>query len=228
MATNPATDPFLARTLAAMENPPPMFRTCAAWATPAARTPPVPSIPCRSPTQPSGFNHTADAAPKCDHDTDTLASFLAWRSATHQIENIHQTVEALLSLMCQFVRAKIVGIASRRSPLRRGAPVEASPQQRRRQQRCGEQWHSNGSGKGILATTAWHSPIAASLAFFLLSFYILLHNREKDDASRLSDTIKLQRYNHQVVNSFSLSLSLSLCSCEDSQRNGDRANFYRL
>jgi len=121
-----------------------------------------------------------------------------------------------------------VGIASRRSPLRRGAPVEASPQQRRRQQSCGEQWHSNGSGKGILATTAWHSPIAAPLAFFLLSFYILLHNREKDDASRLSDTIKLQRYNHQVVNSFSLSLSLSLCSCEDSQRNGDRANFYRL
>ena len=59
-----------------------------------------------------------------------------------------------------------VGIASRRSPLRRGAPVEASAQQRRRQ-RCEEQWHSNGSGKGILATTAWHSLIAASLAFFL-------------------------------------------------------------
>jgi len=75
--------------------------------------------------------------------------------------------------------------------------VEASPQQQRRQQRCGEQWHSNGSGKGILAMTAWHSPIAASLAFFLLSFYILLHSREKDDVSRLSDTIKLQRYNHQ-------------------------------
>jgi len=56
----------------------------------------------------------------------------------------------------------------------------------------------------------WHSPLAASLAFFLLSFYILLYSREKDDASRLSDTIKLQRYNHQVVNSFSLSLSLSL------------------
>jgi len=107
MATNPATDPFLARTLAAMENPPPMFRTCAAPATPTARTPPVPSIPCRSPTQPSGFNHTADAAPKCDHDTDTLASFLAWRSATHQIENVNQTVEALLSLLCQFVRAEM-------------------------------------------------------------------------------------------------------------------------
>ena len=61
------------------------------------------------------------------------------------------------------------------SPLRRGAPVEASPQQRRRQQRCGEQWHSNGSGKGILATTAWHSLIAASLAFFLLFFFIDFH-----------------------------------------------------
>jgi len=61
------------------------------------------------------------------------------------------------------------------SPLRRGAPVEVSPQQRRRQQRCGEQWHSNGSGKGILATTAWHSLIAASLAFFLLFFFIDFH-----------------------------------------------------
>jgi len=61
-----------------------------------------------------------------------------------------------------------VGIASRRSPLRRGAPVEASPEQRRRQQRCGEQWHSNGSGKGILATTAWHSFFFLSIYFFIV------------------------------------------------------------
>jgi len=43
------------------------------------------------------------------------------------------------------------------SPLRCGAPTEATPQQRRRQKRCGEQRHSNGNGKGILATTAWYS-----------------------------------------------------------------------
>ena len=107
MGTNPATDPFLARTLAAMEYPPTMFRTGAAPTTSAVRTPPVPSIPCRSPTQPSGFNPTADTAPEWDHDTDTLASFLAWRSATQQIENINQTVRALLSLICQFVCAKM-------------------------------------------------------------------------------------------------------------------------
>jgi len=111
-----------------------------------------------------------------------------------------------------------VGIASRRSPLRCGAPVEASPQQRRRQQRCGEQWHSNGSGKGIPATTAWHSLIAASSAFFLLSFYILLYRKRNRRSSHVNDTII----------SSNLFLSLSLCSCEDFKRNGDRANFYRL
>jgi len=49
----------------------------------------------------------ADAAPEWDHDTDTLASFLAWRSATHHIENVNQTVEALLGPICQFVRAEM-------------------------------------------------------------------------------------------------------------------------
>jgi len=52
MATNPFTDPFLACTLAAMDNPPPMFRTGAAQVTPTAQTPPAPSIPRRLPTQP--------------------------------------------------------------------------------------------------------------------------------------------------------------------------------
>jgi len=111
-----------------------------------------------------------------------------------------------------------VGIAARRSPLRRSAPVEASPQQRRRQQRCGEQWHSNSSGKGIPATMAWHSLIAASSAFFLLSLYILLHRKRNRRSSHVNDTII----------SSNLFLSLSLCSCEDFKRNGDRANFYRL
>jgi len=109
-----------------------------------------------------------------------------------------------------------VGIASRCSPLRRGAPVEVSPQQRRRQQRCGEQWHSNGSGKGIPATTAWHSLIAASSAFFLLSFCILPYRKRNRRSSHVNDTII----------SSNLFLSLSLCSCEDFKRNGDRANFY--
>ena len=38
---------------------------------------------------------------------DTLASFLAWRSATHHIENVSQTVEALLGLICKFVCAEM-------------------------------------------------------------------------------------------------------------------------
>ena len=111
-----------------------------------------------------------------------------------------------------------VGIASRRSPLQRGAPVEASPQQRRRQQCCREQWHSNGSCKGIPATTAWHSLIAASSAFFLLSFYILLYRKSNRRSSHVNDTII----------SSNLFLSLSLCSCEDFKRNGDRTNFYKF
>ena len=118
----------------------------------------------------------------------------------------------------QLVLLQAVGIASRRSPLRRGAPLEASPQQQRRQQRCGEQWHSNGSGKGISATTAWHSLIAASSAFFLLSLYILLYRKGNRRSSHVNDTII----------SSNLFLSLSLCACEDFKRNGDRANFYRL
>jgi len=59
-----------------------------------------------------------------------------------------------------------------------GALTEATPQQRRRQQRCGEQRHGNGNGKGILVTTAWRSSIAASFALFLLHSYILLHSIE--------------------------------------------------
>ena len=107
MATTPVTDPFLACSLAATRNPPPMFGPGAAPATPDTRIPPVPSIPRRSPTHPSGFSPGADAAPKVDHDTDSLASFLAWRSPTHHIENVNQTVKALLGPICQFVRAEM-------------------------------------------------------------------------------------------------------------------------
>ena len=131
-----------------------------------------------------------------------------WSWAWLQVNNRDNRVDSIVG----------VGIASRRSPLWRGAPVEASPQQRRRQQRCGEQWHSNGSGKGIPATTAWHSLIAVSSAFFLLSFYILLHRNRNSRSSHVNDTII----------SSNLFLSLALCSCEDFKRNGDRANFYRL
>jgi len=49
----------------------------------------------------------ADAASEWDHDMDTLAIFLAWRSTTHHIENINQTIRALLSQICQFVRAEV-------------------------------------------------------------------------------------------------------------------------
>jgi len=107
MATNPVDDPLLARSLAVMDNPPPMFKSGAAPIPPAIRTPPAPAIPHRSSTQPNGFNPTAYAAPEWDHDMDTLASCLAWRSATHHIENVNQTVEALLGPICQFVRAEM-------------------------------------------------------------------------------------------------------------------------
>ena len=49
------------------------------------------------------FSPIADAAPEWDHDTDTLASFLAWRSATHHIENVNQIVEALLGYFSLYV-----------------------------------------------------------------------------------------------------------------------------
>jgi len=64
------------------------------------------------------------------------------------------------------------------SPLRCGAPTEATPQQRQRQQHRGEQRHGNGNGKGILVTTVWRSSIAASFALFLLHSYILLDSCE--------------------------------------------------
>jgi len=104
--------------------------------------------------------------------------------------------------------------------------MEATPQQRRRQKRCGEQRHSNGNGKGILAVTAWYSSIAASVAFFLLHSYILLESGKKIlVTSTSSDFITRQRSNHLVL-SLSLSLSLFLCTCEDSKKgNGDRAIF---
>jgi len=49
----------------------------------------------------------ADSAPEWNQNTDTLASFIAWRSATQHIENINQTVEALLGPICQFVCAEM-------------------------------------------------------------------------------------------------------------------------
>jgi len=55
-----------------------------------------------------------------------------------------------------------------------------------------------------------------SSAFFLLSFYILLYRKGNRRSSHVNDTII----------SSNLFLSLSLCSCEDFKRNGDRANFY--
>ena len=94
------------------------------------------------------------------------------------------------------------------SPLRCGAPTEATPQQRRRQKRCGEQRHSNGNGKGILATTAWYSSIAASVAFFLLHSYILLDSGKKRYSLRLPLAI-LSPINDQIISLF-LSLSFSV------------------
>jgi len=107
MATTLVTDSFLERSLAAMRNSSPMFGSGATPTLPGTRTPRTPSIPHRSPIQPNSFNPVTGAAPEWDHDTDTLASFLAWRSASHHIENVNQTVEALLGPICQFVRAEM-------------------------------------------------------------------------------------------------------------------------
>jgi len=48
-----------------------------------------------------------DFAPEWDHDTDTLASFLAWKSAQHHTESSNNTITSLLEPICQFVRNEI-------------------------------------------------------------------------------------------------------------------------
>jgi hypothetical protein len=53
------------------------------------------------------FEHSRDYTPQWDRDTDTLAGFLTWKSATHHNENVKSTITALLGPICQFVRDEL-------------------------------------------------------------------------------------------------------------------------
>jgi hypothetical protein len=66
-----------------------------------ASAPPIPQTQFRPTNE---FDHSRDYAPQWDRDTDTLAGFFAWKSATHHNENVKSTITALLGPICQFVR----------------------------------------------------------------------------------------------------------------------------
>jgi len=53
------------------------------------------------------FNAELDYAPDWDHDTDTLASFLAWKSELDHTTATNDTTERLLEPICRFIRAEM-------------------------------------------------------------------------------------------------------------------------
>ena len=53
------------------------------------------------------FDTGKDYAPEWDHDTDTLASFLTWKSAAHHNQQTKRLIDAVLGPMCQFVREEL-------------------------------------------------------------------------------------------------------------------------
>jgi len=67
------------------------------------RPPPVSAIPCPNISQIPAFDTGKDYASEWDHDTDTLASFLTWKSATHHNQQTKRLIDAVLGPMCQFV-----------------------------------------------------------------------------------------------------------------------------
>jgi hypothetical protein len=91
MATNPPTT---------TTNPP----TFGAGVTGPPRPPPVPKIPRPNIADMPAFDPEKDYAPEWDHDTDTLASFLTWKSAAHHNQQTKRLIDAVLGPMCQFVR----------------------------------------------------------------------------------------------------------------------------
>jgi len=66
-----------------------------------------PKIPSYTGRSVNGHITLDDFAPEWDHDTDTLASFLAWKSAQHHTESSNNTITSLLEPICQFVRNEI-------------------------------------------------------------------------------------------------------------------------
>jgi len=74
---------------------------------PITFTPPPPPIPTPQQGIPLDmFNTELDYAPDWDHDTDTLASFLIWKSELDHTTATNNTTEWLLEPICRFIRAE--------------------------------------------------------------------------------------------------------------------------
>jgi len=71
------------------------------------RPPTIPAIPDPNISDMPAFDAEKDYAPKWDHDTDTLASFLTWKSASHHNQQTKRLIDAILVPMCQFVREEL-------------------------------------------------------------------------------------------------------------------------
>jgi len=71
---------------------------------PITFTPPPPPIPTPQQSIPLDmFNAELDYAPDWDHDTDTLASFLVWKSELDHTTATNDTTERLLEPICRFI-----------------------------------------------------------------------------------------------------------------------------
>jgi len=71
-------------------------------------TVPPPPIPTPQQSIPLDmFNTELDYAPEWDHDTNTLASFLAWKSELNHTTTTNVTTEWLLEPICRFIRAEM-------------------------------------------------------------------------------------------------------------------------
>ena len=53
------------------------------------------------------LNVELDYTPDWDHDANTLASFLAWKSELYHTTATNNTTERLLELICHFIRAEM-------------------------------------------------------------------------------------------------------------------------
>jgi len=71
------------------------------------RPPTAPAIPHPNISQMPDFDPARDYALEWDHDTDTLASFLTWKSAAHHNQQTKRLIDAVLEPMCQFVREEM-------------------------------------------------------------------------------------------------------------------------
>jgi len=75
---------------------------------PTTFTSPPPLIPTPQQSIPIDmFKAEVDYAPNWDHDTDTLASFLALKSELHQTSATNDTTERLLEPICRFIHTEM-------------------------------------------------------------------------------------------------------------------------